>query len=88
MEGLAREFVRRVQDFRKQAELDIADRILVTYDASAKLAEAIEQYRDFIMAETLAVKLEKGKVGKDSTNFSDEFDKETVSIGLIRSPKN
>jgi alanine racemase len=26
-EGLAREFVRRVQDLRKQAELDIADRI-------------------------------------------------------------
>ena len=28
-EGLAREFVRRVQDLRKQADLDIADRITV-----------------------------------------------------------
>ncbi len=40
-EGLAREFVRRVQDLRKSAEFDIADRIDVFYRASDLLKESI-----------------------------------------------
>ncbi len=36
-EGLAREFVRRVQDLRKSAELDVADRIKLFVSASANL---------------------------------------------------
>ena len=87
MEGLAREFVRRVQEFRKESELEIADRILVTYEASSKLSKAIEEYRDFIMAEILAIKLEKGSVAEGPSSFKDEFDNEKVVVGMIRSPK-
>lgn len=36
-EGLAREFVRRVQELRKQADLDIADRIRLYYQATPGL---------------------------------------------------
>ena len=41
-EGLAREFVRRVQDLRKSADLDVADRIELFVEASAGLRSAIE----------------------------------------------
>jgi isoleucyl-tRNA synthetase len=88
MEGMAREFVRRVQDFRKESELDIADRILVTYEASPKLSKAIEANRDFIMTEILAIKMEKGIVAEGSSSFKDEFDNEKVAVGLIRAPKS
>jgi isoleucyl-tRNA synthetase len=62
-EGLAREVVRRIQDLRKSRGLDIADRVHLTYFASADLARAIEEQREYIMGETLAISLhvvEKG----------------------------
>src|SRR5919109_1499199 len=52
-EGLAREFVRRVQDLRKTADLDVADRIELFVDASAGLKSAIEAHQEYITAETL-----------------------------------
>ncbi|MGH7811712.1 MAG: DUF5915 domain-containing protein, partial [Candidatus Binatia bacterium] len=56
-EGLAREFVRRVQDLRKSAGLDVADRIELFVEASAGLRSAIEAHEDYIRAETLAANL-------------------------------
>jgi isoleucyl-tRNA synthetase len=53
-EGWAREVIHRIQSARKDADLDYADRIRVRYQASDKLAAAIEGYRDHIAAETLA----------------------------------
>ena len=41
-EGLAREFVRRVQDLRKTSGLEISDRIKISYDVSRELAAAIQ----------------------------------------------
>jgi len=81
-EGLAREFVRRVQDLRKQAELDISDRIAVYYQASFKLAAAIQTFREYISAETLTVELLDAKPGEGCTCVEDEFDGEKVQIGL------
>ncbi|HAF47961.1 MAG TPA: isoleucine--tRNA ligase, partial [Anaerolineaceae bacterium] len=53
-EGLVREFVRRVQSLRKDADLDIADRIYLYYSASERLTKAISSFQDYIMEETLA----------------------------------
>jgi isoleucyl-tRNA synthetase len=57
-EGLARELVRVVQDRRKEMNCDFTDRInvgLVT--ESAELTAAIEQFREYIQGETLAVNM-------------------------------
>ncbi len=81
-EGLAREFVRRVQDLRKNAGLDIADRIEVAYQASDGLAQAVEAFRDYIMNETLTLSLSAGAVMADMATVEDSFDGETVKIGL------
>ena len=64
-EGLVREFVRRVQEARKQAGLDIADRIKLVYSCSDKLAGAIEAFKDYIKNETLAVELGFRKPSQD-----------------------
>jgi isoleucyl-tRNA synthetase len=82
-EGLAREFVRRVQDFRKNAEFEIADRISLSYDATPNLAEAIESYREYIMGETLAVVLTR-QAGDATEGFSGnaEFSGESVTLWL------
>ncbi|MEA4906598.1 MAG: isoleucine--tRNA ligase [Anaerolineaceae bacterium] len=83
-EGLAREFVRRVQDLRKQADLDISDRIQVCYQATPLLSEAVEDFRDYIMAETLAVRMQSCAVGDGYASASDAFDAEQVTVGLQR----
>lgn len=81
-EGLAREFVRRVQDARKAADLDIADRIKLYYTASPVLQLAVEDYRAYIMTETLSIEL----VGKEPLEgmfkVEDTFDGEKVLIGI------
>ncbi len=81
-EGLSREFVRRVQDLRKQMDFDISDRIEIKYAASTGLDEAVTDYREYIMGETLAVIMEKSEGGPDW--FQDTFDGETVAMKLTK----
>jgi isoleucyl-tRNA synthetase len=81
-EGLAREFVRRVQDLRKQADLEIADRIEVFYTATPKLASAVLTWKEYIQEETLAVSLQSGPVPDGSPSVVDSFDGEDVTLGL------
>jgi isoleucyl-tRNA synthetase len=83
-EGLAREFVRRVQDLRKSADLDIADRINLSYTASPVLAKAVEEYRDYIMTETLAIQLQSGEGTEGAFSVEDEFDGESVTISIMK----
>jgi isoleucyl-tRNA synthetase len=83
-EGLAREFIRRLQDLRKTANLDVADRIQVTVLASPGLTLAIETHMDYITSETLTVKLNFSDLVTGSINTSDEFEGEKVTVGLVK----
>jgi isoleucyl-tRNA synthetase len=53
-EGLAREMIRTVQDARKQAGLEVSDRIVLGISGSPGVTAALADYRDYMMAETLA----------------------------------
>ena len=57
-EGYARDAIRSVQDARKEAGLDIADRIVLKLTVPAADAPKAEQFRDLIAGETLATTLE------------------------------
>jgi isoleucyl-tRNA synthetase len=81
-EGLAREFVRRIQDLRKQADLNIADRIQIYIHASSGLVEDIQVYQDYIMTETLAVGLNFETPPKEAVVIEDVYEGEKISIGL------
>ncbi|MEM7542183.1 MAG: isoleucine--tRNA ligase [Pseudomonadota bacterium] len=59
--GYAREYVNRVQNMRKTADLELTDRIKVEYQTNQELASAITAQQRYIMGETLAVEF----VGKD-----------------------
>lgn len=81
-EGLAREFVRRVQDLRKQADFEISDRIRVYYTATPQLAQAVRDFQEYIQNETLAVELVEAPAADDMATTSDQFDGEEVTIGI------
>jgi isoleucyl-tRNA synthetase len=87
MEGMAREFVRHVQEARKQAGLDIADRISLAYTATEKLQAAIREYSDYIKAETLTVELNDRALPNELPNASDEFDGQQVTLWIKRAEK-
>lgn len=58
-EGMARDFVRQVQQLRKEADLEIQDRIRIFYASDeAELQTAIAEWSDYIKAETLADTIE------------------------------
>jgi len=83
-EGLAREFVRRVQDLRKQADLDVADRIKLFVVATPGLKKAIKANQEYITAETLTVELSFSEPGPGSVSMADKFDGEKVTVGLVK----
>jgi len=85
-EGLAREFVRRVQDLRKSADLDVADRIALFVDASAGLRSAIEAHKEYITTETLASSLTFGSPPEGAAIIEDGFENEKVTVGLKKKP--
>ncbi len=83
-EGQAREFVRRVQDLRKDVGLDMADRIRLYVQASPAMVAAIRQHSEYITSETLTVDLNFVAAPAGVETVSDEFDGEQVTIGLAK----
>jgi isoleucyl-tRNA synthetase len=53
-EGVAREIIRSVQDARKQAGLEVSDRIVLGVSGSDAVEKSLAAHRDYVMAETLA----------------------------------
>jgi isoleucyl-tRNA synthetase len=85
-EGLAREFVRHVQELRKQAGLDIADRIHLSAHATPLLGDAIAAHRSYIQGETLALTLDERLLQASATVFTAtlEFDGEQAQVSLCK----
>ncbi len=56
-EGLAREFVNRIQNMRKDSGFDVTDRIKIKFYGSEKLVKAVKLFNGYISNETLAEEL-------------------------------
>jgi isoleucyl-tRNA synthetase len=83
-EGLARDIVRRVQDARKNAGLEIEDRITLTYQAGKSLSTVFEAMGEYIAEETLAVEVRQGKPLAGSYVESFRIEGEPMTIGVKR----
>ncbi len=87
-EGLAREVVNRIQNMRKDAGLDVTDRIRLTAMASLRLQTAIEQNKEYICDETLADTLQLQTQAPEPAGFrhhvSFDIDGETLVLGLVK----
>lgn len=74
LEGLARELVRVVQNARKNAKLNVDDRInLLINSQSDKVSEAYSKFKSTILSETLAVSELKGQAThKETVRLEDQ----------------
>ncbi|MBQ6323416.1 MAG: isoleucine--tRNA ligase [Bacilli bacterium] len=72
LEGLAREFVRKVQSLRKEADFVITDHIKVHYKGTPKVEEMLEKYYDYVMGEVLGDELVKNNRLKAKCMLNDE----------------
>ncbi|HZE38072.1 MAG TPA: isoleucine--tRNA ligase [Stackebrandtia sp.] len=82
-EGLARDVVRVVQNARKDADLNVTDRINLTVDAPPEVTDAANTHRDFVARETLAASLEFAPV---TDGFAGEAgDGLTIRVAVARS---
>jgi isoleucyl-tRNA synthetase len=63
-EGLARELIRAVQDARKQAGLEVVDRIVLLVEGDAAVAASLDEHREYLMSETLASAWRRPGVGE------------------------
>jgi len=67
-EGLAREFVNRIQNMRKDAGFEVTDRIKIFFNGSEKLVDAVNSFKNYVSTETLAESLISGEIKNGSAN--------------------
>lgn len=85
LEGLARELVRQVQEMRKQAGFEIADRITLYYQAGEMLSQAFVDWQAYIQSETLTIKLVNSTPPEGAYVETKTLEGETVMLGVEKS---
>jgi len=60
-EGIVRELISKVQQLRKTRDYNVIDRITLYYDSNEEVDKCIDEYRDYIMKETLSNDIVKEK---------------------------
>ncbi|MBI5157447.1 MAG: isoleucine--tRNA ligase [Acidimicrobiia bacterium] len=82
LEGTAREIVKLVQAARRDAGLDLSDRVVVRWSSpSSHVAAAMARHRDWIAGEVLATAIEPGATGEPSDAAGEPVSIEVVRVG-------
>ena len=71
-EGIAREFVNRVQNLRKDIGLDLTDRIHVLYKADPAIKKSVNHFNTYICGEVLALSIQETE--DDSEHVLDVYE--------------
>ncbi|MBV1877550.1 MAG: isoleucine--tRNA ligase [Pseudomonadales bacterium] len=80
-EGLAREVVNRIQKSRQKMGLNVVDRISLRLSASPALETAIAAHEAYIMKETLANRIERGK---DDVALQFDIDDYSLELSITK----
>ena len=83
-EGLAREFVNRVQNMRKEANFDVTDRIVIGVQTGEHVSEAISFMSEYIQQETLSEALALEALDVSDYNKSWDIGDEECIISIRR----
>ncbi len=84
-EGMAREFVNRVQNLRKDSGFDVTDRITIYVASdSSEILNALASFSDFIQQETLATTISTNDLSSEGTSTEFDILGFSVTVGLAR----
>ncbi len=83
-EGIAREFVNRIQNIRKESGFDVTDKITVLIGDHDLIREAIKRHAGYIGSQTLATRVDVVDRFKDGNVREVEIDDVTVSISVFK----
>jgi isoleucyl-tRNA synthetase len=87
-EGYARDLVRTINNMRKEAGLDISDRIRLAYrlenNLEGEVAATFENFADYISQETLTIEMKHGEMDKGDIRRAVDVGDEPVVLALQR----
>ncbi len=79
-EGIAREFINRIQNLRKEKDFELTDRINIFIEESSPFLEDIKKNEEYISSEVLSSKIE---IVSSLSNFSEiEIDEVNFKINI------
>jgi isoleucyl-tRNA synthetase len=79
-EGIAREFINRVQNLRKEKDFDLTDRINIFLEENAPFLSDIQKNEEYISSEVLSNKIE---IVSSLSNFNEiEIDEVNFKINV------
>jgi len=83
-EGIAREFVNRIQNIRKENDFDVTDKITIQIEDHEFVSEAVKRHKSYIGSQTLAtaVTLSKNISGDGSREV--EIDEVVVKLSITK----
>ncbi|MEQ1875264.1 MAG: isoleucine--tRNA ligase [Bdellovibrionia bacterium] len=87
LEGLSREVIRRVQMARKNADLNLDDRINLQIKCSGEIRQAVETHGDRIKSETLALSLSLSESPTGNHVENSDIDGEPLGVGFSKIQK-
>jgi isoleucyl-tRNA synthetase len=83
-EGIARDMVRAIQQARKDAALNVSDRIALHIDAPEAISKALATHKDYVMEQTLATSLLSQKPSGEAFSTESEIDDKKVMISIAK----
>jgi isoleucyl-tRNA synthetase len=83
-EGLARELVRRIQEMRRAAGFEIADRIRVAYQGDPEVGRVLAAWGDYVRGETLAEAIDESAPAAGAHIEEQEVDGHRVTLAVVR----
>ena len=81
-EGIAREIINRIQNLRKEIDLQVTDRIVVQLQKHPKIDTTIAHFNDYIASQILATSIEL--CDSVSSNLSMDLDGETIIVKISK----
>jgi len=83
-EGIAREFVNRIQNMRKEADYEVTDRIKVGYECPGKIGESIKNMEKYVKEETLAENISDSLIKDPDFTKTWKIEGENCKISIQR----
>ncbi|MDR0982335.1 MAG: isoleucine--tRNA ligase [Culturomica sp.] len=83
-EGIAREFINRIQNLRKEKDFDVTDKIILSIEKHPEIDEAVNNFKDYIASQVLAEKVELADSLEDEDAKEVEIDDMKTFIKVVK----